>query len=58
MSYLDMQLMYKRLENKTESHKQSDNKAELNKQLENKAELNLWLDIVAKAAINVFQLNK
>lgn len=57
MSYLDMQLMYKRLENKAES-KQSDNKAEMNKQIESKAELNMWLDMVAKAAIYVFQQNK
>lgn len=57
MSYLDMQLMYKRLENKAES-KQSDNKAEMNKQIESKVELNMWLDMVAKAAINVFQQNK
>lgn len=49
--------MYKRLENKAES-KQSDNKAEMNKQIESKAELNMWLDMVAKAAIYVFQQNK
>lgn len=64
VSCVELQLMFKQLQNLAEPKDKTEqkDKAVIEKEKATsekaKAELNQWLDIVAKAAISVFQLNK
>lgn len=64
VSCVELQLMFKQLQNLAEPKDKTEqkDKAVIEKEKaiseKAKAELNQWLDIVAKAAISVFQLNK